>query len=118
MTLAIALASGSSLGPPGENWIYDEGRRGWLFPGIRGGDAEAFTEQGKKVFKPDAWNKVRVECNGNSIKTWLNGKARAELIDGMTAEGFIALQVHGIGNHKEAIGTTVEWRNLTIRELE
>ena len=98
--------------------IYDEGRRGWLYPGLGGGDATAFTEQGKRTFKPDAWNKVRVECNGNLIKTWLNGEPRAELIDSMTAEGFIALQVHGIGNHKEAIGTTVQWRNLTIRKLD
>ncbi len=98
--------------------IYDEGRRGWLFPGIGGGNAEAFTAQGKKAFKPDQWNKVRVECNGNSIRTWLNDEPRANLIDTMTFEGIIALQVHGIGNHKEAIGTTVQWRNLTIRKLK
>ena len=30
--------------------IYDEGRRGWLYPGLRGGDAKAFTEQGQKIY--------------------------------------------------------------------
>ncbi len=98
--------------------IYDEGRRGWLFPGLRGGDAQAFTEQGQQIYKPGEWNAVRVECRGDSIKTWLNGELRADFEDSLTATGFIALQVHGIGNNKDAIGTTVEWRNLTLRELK
>ncbi|MBC8356831.1 MAG: DUF1080 domain-containing protein [Planctomycetes bacterium] len=106
---------------PGRLWsggIYDEGRRGWLYPGLRGGDAEAFTKQGQRVHKPGEWNSVRVECNGNSIMTWLNNEPRADFTDDMTSEGFIALQVHGIGNNKDAIGTTVQWRNLMIRELK
>lgn len=98
--------------------IYDEGRRGWLFPGLRGGDGEAFTKQGQKIYKSGEWNAVRVECNGNSIKTWLNGELRADFVDDMTAAGFVALQVHGIGKNKDAIGTTVQWRNLSIRELK
>jgi hypothetical protein len=106
---------------PDRSWsggIYDEGRRGWLYPGIRGGDAKAFTKQGQKVYKPGEWNSVRVECNGNSIKTWLNGEPRADFTDDMTAEGFIALQVHGIGGNEAAAGTMVQWRNLMIRELK
>ena len=98
--------------------IYDEGRRGWLYPGIGGGGAEAFSKQGKKLYRAGAWNRVRVECNGNSIKTWLNGDLRTELVDDMTRTGFIALQVHGIGKNKEAVGATVQWRNLTIKELQ
>ena len=98
--------------------IYDEGRRGWLYPGIRGGDADVFTKQGQKIYKPGEWNSVRVECNGNSIKTWLNGEPRADFTDDMTAEGFIALQVHGIGGNEAAAGTLVQWRNLTPRELK
>ena len=98
--------------------IYDEGRRGWLFPGICGGDPQAFTKQGQRIFKPGEWNAVRVECNGNSIKTWLNGELRAEFTDDMTASGFIALQVHGIGKNADAVGTTVQWRNLVLRELK
>jgi hypothetical protein len=97
--------------------IYDEGRRGWLYPGARGGDAEAFTKQGQSVFKPGQWNSVRVECNGTRIRTWLNGELRSDFEDDMTPKGLIALQVHGVGKHPEAVGKTVMWRNLRIKEL-
>ena len=97
--------------------IYDEARRGWLYPGARGGDAEAFTKQGQSVYKASEWNTVRVECNGTKIRTWLNGELRADFQDDMTPKGLIALQVHGVGNHPEAVGKTVMWRNLKIKEL-
>jgi len=97
--------------------IYDEGRRGWLYPGLRGGDAEAFTKQGQACYKPAAWNSVRVECDGPRIRTWLNGKLRADFEDNMTPQGLIALQVHGVGNHPEAVGKTIMWRALKIKEL-
>jgi hypothetical protein len=97
--------------------IYDEGRRGWLYPGARGGDAEAFTKQGQSVFKPGQWNSVRVECNGTRIRTWLNGELRSDFEDDMTPKGLIALQVHGVGKHPEAVGKTVMWRNLRIKVL-
>lgn len=96
--------------------IYDEGRRGWLYPGPRGGDAAAFTEQGKRIYKPGEWNAVRVECRGDSIKTWLNGELRADFQDSLTPAGLIALQVHGVGGREEPL--YVRWRNLMIRELD
>jgi hypothetical protein len=98
--------------------IYDEGRRGWLYPGLAGGDGESFTKKGQATFKPNEWNSVRVECNGNHIRTWLNGQPRADFEDDMTPKGIIALQVHGVGKHPEAIGKTVMWRNLRIKELD
>ncbi|NWK56138.1 DUF1080 domain-containing protein [Verrucomicrobiaceae bacterium N1E253] len=98
--------------------IYDEARRGWLCPGKLGGDGKAFTKQGAESFKPEAWNKVRVEAVGSSIRTWLNGVPRASIQDDLTPKGFIGLQVHGIGNNKAIEGTTVAWRNLRIKELE
>ncbi len=97
--------------------IYDEGRRGWLYPGLRGGDAEAFTKQGQSVYKPGKWNSVRAECDGTSIRTWLNEQLRSDFEDDMTPKGLIALQVHGVGKHPEAVGKTVMWRNLRIKEL-
>lgn len=97
--------------------IYDEARRGWLFPGARGGDAKEFTEAGKKAYKANEWNTVKVECNGRRIRTWLNGVARADFEDNLTAKGFIALQVHGIGGNKNAVGKQVMWRNLKIKVL-
>ena len=93
--------------------IYDEGRRGWLFPGICGGDTKQFTEQGRKLFKQGDWNKVRIEARGPSMKTWLNGEPRADFSDAMTPSGLIALQVH---SHKEP-GLEVRWRNIRIQDL-
>ncbi len=97
--------------------IYDEGRRGWLFPGLAGGDATAMTRTGKKNYKPGKWNHVRVECRGDHIRTWLNGEPRADFKDSMTAKGFIGLQVHGVGNKKELVGAQVRWRNIRVGEL-
>ncbi|MBI1369220.1 MAG: DUF1080 domain-containing protein [Planctomycetes bacterium] len=95
--------------------VYDEGRSGWLYPGRDGGNAAEFTKQGEKVIKPEDWNHVRVECNGDHIVTHLNGELRADLHDAMTAEGFIALQVHGVGKKDEPLW--VMWKNLQIKEL-
>ena len=42
----------------------------------------------------------------------------ADLKDGLTLEGIIALQVHGIGKKAEAVGKEVRWRNIRIKELK
>ena len=96
--------------------IYDEARRGWLFPGPKGGDPAAFTAQGKRLFKFNQWNSVRVECRGNRIRTWLNGEPRADFTDDVDAEGFIGLQVHGVGDRRDPL--RVRWRNLMIEKLD
>jgi hypothetical protein len=89
--------------------IYDEGRRGWLF------NLEK-NEAAQKAFRQNEWNKFRVECRGASIKTWLNDVPAADLTDDVTPRGFIALQVHSIGE-KEAAGKQVRWRNIRLQEL-
>ena len=53
--------------------------------------------------------------NGNTIRTWLNGVPCANLVDDMTATGFIALQVHSIGQNKAEEGKTISWRNIRIK---
>ncbi len=99
--------------------VYDEGRRGWLFPsgGVESAEAKAFSEQGLRIFKAGDWNHVRVEAVGDSIRTWLNGTPCADIRDAATARGFIALQVHGIGKDESRSGTQVRWRNLKITDL-
>ncbi len=97
--------------------IYDESRRGWLFPGPKGGDKKAFTEQGIRIIDPEGWNRFRIECRGDSIKTFVNGELRADFEDDMTGKGVFGLQVHGIGNHPERIGNQVRWRKLRIKDL-
>ncbi len=88
--------------------IYDEGRRGWL------ADLKS-NEAARKAFKAGDWNRFRVECRGDSIKTWINDVAAADLKDAATPKGFIALQVHGVGKKAEPL--EVRWRNLRIKEL-
>lgn len=90
--------------------VYDEARRGWLF------DLKN-NEPARKAFKSGDWNTGRIECRGDSIKTFLNGVLAADLKDGLTAKGVIALQVHGIGNKAEAAGKEIRWRNIRIQEL-
>ncbi len=96
--------------------IYDEARRGWLDP--MKDDEEAgkkFGEVGVKIWKEGEWNTIHVEAKGNRIRTWVNGEPRANLRDDMTLKGFIALQVHGVGDKKEPM--SVKWRNIRIQEL-
>jgi hypothetical protein len=100
------------IDPSARAWtggIYDEGRRGWL------NDLKA-NELARKAFKANEWNTFRIECRGDSIKTWLNGVAAADLKDSVTSSGFIALQVHGVGDKKEP--KEVRFRNLRIKELK
>ena len=72
-------------------------------------------EQGKRLFKWDGWNRVVIHCKGNHIRTWLNGEARADFKDTdeehSTAEGFIALQVHG------GKSGHIRWRNIYLKSL-
>lgn len=91
--------------------IYDEARRGWLFNLKDKPEAQ-------KAFKQNEWNKYRVECRGDSIKTWVNGVPAADLKDDLTSTGFIALQVHGVGGDEKKIGKQIKWRNVKIIELE
>lgn len=99
--------------------LYDEGRRGWLFPRKGNEEGEAlrsrFTSQGQKLFRWDDWNMIMIRCEGNHIKTWLNGELRVNFVDEDpehdTREGFIGLQVHG------GKKCAVRWRGLTLREL-
>ena len=87
--------------------IYDESRRGWLYP-------MDINPAGKAAFKNNQWNKYRVECIGNSIRTWVNGVPAANVVDAMTPSGFIALQVHSIGKNDEP-GKQIRWRNIRIQ---
>jgi hypothetical protein len=87
--------------------IYDEARRGWMY---RIADNSA----AQKAFKPGQWNHFRIEAIGDSIKTWINGTPAVNLYDTRTRSGFVALQVHGVGNDKAKEGIEVRWRNIRI----
>jgi hypothetical protein len=98
------------IDPSSRAWsggIYDEARRGWLYP-------LEYNVAAKAAFKNNQWNHYKIECIGNSIRTWINGIACAHVIDDMTAKGFISLQVHEINDAKDA-GQEVRWKNIRIQ---
>ena len=88
--------------------IYDEARRGWLY-------TIELNTKAQPALKMGEWNRYRIECVGNSIKTWINDVPCAHVIDDMTPTGFIALQVHSIGNNKEKEGQQIKWKNIRIK---
>ncbi len=89
--------------------IYEEGRRGWL------NDLKD-NEPARKAFKQNEWNKLRIECKGDSIKTWVNDVSAADLKDSVDASGFIALQVHQVGKKQEPL--EVRFRHIRIKEFK
>jgi hypothetical protein len=87
--------------------IYDEERRGWLNPLTRNPEAQ-------RAFRIGEWNRFRVEAIGHSIRSWVNGVPAANLVDAVTPRGFIALQVHSVGNDKAMEGLEARFRNVRI----
>ena len=99
------------LDPSARRWtagIYDEGRRDWLYPLMLNPTAQ-------KAFKQGVFNKVRVECIGHEIKTWINEAPAAYLIDTFDKKGVIALQVHSIGKNEQFAGEKIWWKNIRIK---
>lgn len=86
--------------------IYDEARRGWLYP-------LTLNTAAQNAFKKDDWNHYRIEAIGDTIQTWVNGVAAANLVDDKTQEGFIALQVHAIRDGEDP-GKQIMWKNIRI----
>lgn len=92
-------------------YVYGEGlTTGWLSEDRTNPAANA-------AFKKGEWNSYRVLAVGNSIKTWVNGVAVADLDETKTGmkTGFIGLQVHGIP--KGAGPYEVRWRNIVLKDL-
>jgi len=87
--------------------IYDEARRAFMLASTKS------DPQASKAFKDGQWNKFRIECKGDNIKTWINDVPCVDLRDDMTSRGIIGLQVHGIGN--DAGPYHVRWRNIRIK---
>ncbi|HSC52052.1 MAG TPA: DUF1080 domain-containing protein [Phnomibacter sp.] len=88
--------------------IYDEGRRDWLYP-------VSYNPGGQVLFTPNVYHKIRIECIGNTVKTWLDGKAVGYLVDSLTDnQGLFALQVHSIGKPEHA-GIKIYWKDIRIQ---
>ena len=88
--------------------LYDEGRRGWLWPSKKGrskdksvleheqsSQAHFKKPEVRDAFKRTDWNKYRITCKGSKIKIEVNGVVTTEFEDKTDAEGFIGIQHHG-----------------------
>lgn len=95
--------------------------------GERGADV-AFDAGGKKqvarfadgkvlrqLYRPDAWNDIRVVVKGHAINVWINGVRTTSIDDPrpdfLPAKGHIALQLH------QGPEMTVQFRDLRLRPL-
>lgn len=97
------------IDPSARAWsagVYDEARRGWLFP-------LAANPAASEAFRHGGWNHLYIEAIGPEIRTWLNNVPATFLIDEMTPKGFIALQVHSVG--PDGGGRQVRYRNILLR---
>src|SRR5579862_6446127 len=95
--------------PSARRWsggIYDEGRRGWLYP-------VSMNEKAEPTFRVGKFNHLKVECIGNETKTWVNNIAVAYLVDAADARGFIGPQVHAVSK-PEFAGQKVYFKNIRI----
>jgi len=87
--------------------IYDEARRAFMLASTTSDPVAS------KAFKDGQWNKFRIECKGDRIRTWINDVPCVDLRDSMTSRGIFGLQVHGVG--KDATAYQVRWRNIRIQ---
>jgi Domain of Unknown Function (DUF1080) len=102
------------IDPSARKWtggIYDEGRRDWLYP-------LELNAKAKPAFKVGQWNHFKIECIGNSIKTWVNGVPTAYMVDTVDSKGFIGLQVHSIGNNVAEAGKKIYFKNIRIKTTD
>jgi hypothetical protein len=99
------------MDPSSRRWsggVYDEAGREWLYPVSLNPKAQVF-------FNPGVYHKIKIECIGNTIKTWLDGMAVAYVVDTITAnEGLIGLQVHSI-TRPELANVKCYWKNIRIK---
>lgn len=86
--------------------IYDEARRGWLYP-------LDLNEAAKSAYKANDFNKIRIEAIGDELRTWVNNIPVSYVIDTLDKSGFIGLQVHSIPEKLD--GKKVYFKNIRIQ---
>ena len=91
--------------------VYDEVRRAVFLDDFKD------KPKARTAFKDGQWNKYRLECKGDSIKTFVNGVPAADFKDSVTPKGIIGLQVHQVPKDKFK-PYQVRWRNIRIQELK
>ncbi|MDA0200828.1 MAG: DUF1080 domain-containing protein [Bacteroidetes bacterium] len=101
------------IDPTSRAWsgsVYEEAGRGFLHkPGIN--------DTVKSAFKPLEWNHFKVRVKDNHIQSWVNGVMVGDVYDDLTADGYIALQLHGIGKNKNKVNKKIRWKNFNLKSL-
>ena len=101
------------IDPTSRSWsgaVYEEGGRGFLHtPGIN--------EKVKAAFKPLQWNHFKIHVEGDHIQSWINDVMIANVYDNLTSDGYIALQLHGIGQSSLKVNKKIRWKNLILKAL-
>lgn len=98
------------IDPSERGWsggIYDEGRRDWLYP-------LSLHPSALSLIKPGVYHHLRIECIGNEMRTFIDGRGIAMVVDTIDQKGFIGLQVHGITSEAQA-GKHVWFKNIKIK---
>ena len=90
--------------------IYEEGKRGWLYPLDANPDA-------KDAFQVNEWNHYRVQALGNEIVTFVNEIQCTHLIDEAANSGFIGFQIHSI-NDSGLENKQIKWRDVRIKTTD
>ena len=88
--------------------IFEEQKRGWI-------NNLEDNPEGRAAFKNEKWNQYRIEAIRDTIRVWVNGVNTSNTIDQEEASGFIALQMHSIGD-SSLTDAKVQWRNIKIAE--
>jgi quinoprotein glucose dehydrogenase len=114
-------------GQPTTGMLYGEALgTDWL-------SSQAKIDAGHQHFVDEGWNRLRIVAKGPRITTYVNGHMIDDVInEGVyktNPHGFIALQIHGVGDRELSMpihagsGVTksqplvMKWRNLRIRPL-
>jgi hypothetical protein len=74
----------------------------------------ADNERGRAAFKLGEWAHFRIECNGATIKVWVNGVPTCHLVDEQYRKGGIAFKIHSIGNSPQAGQNAIRLKNIRI----
>jgi hypothetical protein len=87
--------------------VYSEGHGQWLHNLENNPAARA-------AFRHNTWNRFRIVADGQRIRTWINDVPAADFQQADVPSGFIALQVHSIGD--EQMTMQVRWRNIRLQD--
>jgi len=114
----------AEVDPSARKWsggLYDEGRRKWFVSPNRdkaeskkaaAESIAAFRKRAGDCFKPNDWNKYRIECRGESLKIYVNGTLCSDVKDSVDPQGYLALQHHG------EKGKVYRFRNVRVQVLK